>query len=207
MSNSRFWKNLHPLLRRDRKAPYEDDANYAILHAIDKELEDLETETFKSRIQSSLKSATGYYLEEFGDFFGVFRRETTESDSKYRTRIIEELDVPRGTNESIKKAIKKYLEDNTIGVKVYEPWEDIFYLNRPDSKLNGTHKMQGEYYHFAVIHVYISTPFGEDIISLINDYKPAGVTLYVTYDPSVRPDVPTEIEVLGLIADIDPDNR
>lgn len=185
MTRSRFWKNLHPLIRRDRKSPYEDDTNYAILNAIDNELKDLEEETFKSRIQSSLKTATGFFLDEYGDFFGVFRRKEDEEDEDYRERIVEAINVPRGTNDSIKKAIRSYLENNTLGIEIYEPWEDIFYLNRPPSRLNGKHKMQGKYYHFAVIDVYIGSPFGKDIVSLINDYKPAGVTLHTTYDPSL----------------------
>lgn len=185
MTKSRFWKNLHPLIRRKRKPIYEEDTNYAILNAIDKELEELEGETFKSRIQSSLKTATGFFLDEYGDFFGVFRRTDKENDEDYRDRIVEAIDIPRGTNNSIKRAIRSYLEDNTLGIEIYEPWEDIFYLNRPSSRLNGKHKMQGKYYHFAVIDIYIGSPFGEDIVSLINDYKPAGVTLFTTYDPSL----------------------
>lgn len=185
--SSRFWKNLHPLIRRKRKPIYEDDTNFAILNAIDKELEDLEEETVRSKLQSSLKTATGSFLGEYGEFFGVFRRRKDEDDELYRERIIESVDIPRGTNDSIKRAVRRYLEKNTLGIEIYEPWKDIFYLNRNTSKLNGEHKLQGDYYHFAVIDVYIGSPFEKDIVKVIDEYKPAGVTLHTTYDPSLKP--------------------
>lgn len=184
---SRFWKNLHPLIRRKRKKLYEDDTNFAILNAIDLELKDLESRTIKSKIQSSLKTSTGEFLDEYGEFFGVYREGGEVEDETYRERIIEKVNIPRGTNDSIKRAVRSYLKRNTVGIEVYEPWEDIFYLNNGGSTLNGKHKMQGEYYQFAVIDVYIGTPFEQDIVNIIDEYKPAGVKLYVTYDPNLSP--------------------
>lgn len=40
----------------------------------------------------------------------------------------------------------------------------------------------GYYYRFAVINVTIGNYFPLEIIDIINEFKPAGVKLYVTYD-------------------------
>lgn len=187
-TQSRFWRNLHPLIRRKRKPTYEDDTNYAILNAIDESLKDLEKETLKSRIQSSLKTATGKFLDEYGHFFGVCRKvHRTETDEEYRARIIGTLDITRGTNESIIRGIHRFLEDNTVDVRIEEPWKNIMFLNNPEHRMNGTQKFQGEYYHFAIINVYIGTPLEALLFDVIKQYKPAGVKFHITYDPNARP--------------------
>lgn len=185
--DSRFFNNLHPLIRRKRKPKHEEDTHFAILNAIDMSLRDLEETTINSKIQSSLKTATGKYLEEFGDFLGVYRKEwdtKIERDSEFRERIIEALDIPRGTNDSIERAVRRYLEDQSIGVEVHEMWKSITRLNDPNTKL-GSSKLQGEYYQFATIDVHVGTPFELSLVRLIEDYKPAGVKLHVTYDPNM----------------------
>lgn len=180
---SNFLNNIHPLLRRKKGEGELENTNYAILNAIDTILKDAEQETIAARDYSSLKRATGEYLEEWGQWFGIYRKTDEETDDVLRARIIEALDIPRGTNQSIKLAIRRYLEDPTVGIEIYEPWRDIFYLNR--SKLNSSANLMGDYYRFAVINISIGVPFPEDIIKVIDDFKPAGVEVHVTYDPSL----------------------
>lgn len=92
-----FLRNLHPLLRRDKNMKDNQDPNHALLDAMNSELEEVEQETIASKLQSSLKTATGEYLDNFGDWFGVYRKDN-ESDEKYRQRIIDYLLLKRGTN-------------------------------------------------------------------------------------------------------------
>lgn len=181
---SRFWKNIHPLLRREHNKTAS-DTNYGVLNAINTLLEEAEEDTIKARLQSSLKTATGEFLDEFGDWFGVYRREVDESDEDYRERIIQAINIPKGTNEAIKWGVRDFLRDHTIGIDVYEPWVDVFFLNREVSRLNGSHHLLGYYYNFAVIDVKIGKPFPEVLRQVINDYKPAGVTLHMSYEPSL----------------------
>jgi len=182
---SSFWKFLHPLLRRDRKENTTSDTNHAVLNAIGTVLEEAEEDTINAKIQSSLKTARGNYLDSWGDWFGVYRYNKEERDEDYRERIVEALNVPRGTNQSIKIAIRRYLQDHAVGIQVFEPWTDIFYLNRKESRLNGEHHLIGEYYNFAVIDVSIGEPFPVELEKIINDFKPAGVKLHLTYAPSI----------------------
>src|SRR5699024_2809954 len=139
----------------------------------------VEKDAIESKLQSSLKTATSEYLDKFGDWFGVYRR-ANEDDTTYRARIIRYLLLKRGTNNAIIEAIKDYLGRDDIDVSVYEPFTNIFYTNK--SHLNGEDHLMGYYYRFAVINVSIGDYFPIEIVDVINEFKPAGVTLYVTYD-------------------------
>ena len=174
-----FLKNLHPLLRRDRNKKDNQDPNFALIEALNEEMNQVEKDAIESKLQSSLKTATSEYLDKFGDWFGVYRR-TNEDDTAYRARIIKYLLLKRGTNNAIIEAIKDYLGRDDIDVSVYEPFTNIFYTNK--SHLNGEDHLMGYYYRFAVINVSIGDYFPVEIIDIINEFKPAGVTLYVTYD-------------------------
>lgn len=174
-----FLKNLHPLLRRDRNKKDNQDPNFALIEALNEEMNQVEKDAIESKLQSSLKTATSEYLDKFGDWFGVYRR-TNEDDTAYRARIIKYLLLKRGTNNAIIEAIKDYLGRDDIDVSVYEPFTNIFYTNK--SHLNGEDHLMGYYYRFAVINVSIGDYFPIEVVDVINEFKPAGVTLYVTYD-------------------------
>ncbi|XWX30593.1 virion structural protein [Staphylococcus phage PG-2021_16] len=174
-----FLKNLHPLLRRNRNTKDNQDPNFALIDVLNEEMNQVERDAIESKLQSSLKTATSEYLDKFGDWFGVYRR-ANEDDTTYRARIIRYLLLKRGTNNAIIDAIKDYLGRDDIDVSVYEPFTNIFYTNK--SHLNGEDHLMGYYYRFAVINVSIGDYFPVEIIDVINEFKPAGVTLYVTYD-------------------------
>lgn len=174
-----FLKNLHPLLKRDRNKKDNQDPNFALIDTLNEEMNQVEKDAIESKLQSSLKTATSEYLDKFGDWFGVYRK-TDENDDDYRARIIKYLLLKRGTNNAIIGAIKDYLGKDDIDVSVYEPFTNIFYTNK--SHLNGEDHLMGYYYRFAVINVSIGDYFPVEIIDVINEFKPAGVTLYVTYD-------------------------
>lgn len=176
-----FLDKIHPLLKRTRENKYS-DSNYAILNAIDKQLEEMELETIQSKSQSAIYTATGWFLDNaWGNWFGV-KRKTGESDSDYRDRIIEKVNVPRGTVESVKYGIREFLENEYIGIEIYEPWEDIFYLNRVESILNGKHHLIGKYYNYGVMDITVGETFPKDMLDVIDLFKPAGVTVHVNVD-------------------------
>ena len=176
---SNFLKNLHPLLRRKKNPKDNEDVNYALIKVLNEEMNLIEQDAIESKLQSSLKSSTGTYLDNFGDWFGVYRKKD-EDDEKYRARIIKYLLLKRGTNNAIIEAIKDYLEDSNADVSIYEPFRNIFYTNK--SHLNGQDHLMGYYYNFAIINVSIGSYFPVEIVDVINEFKPAGVKFYVTYD-------------------------
>lgn len=174
-----FLKHLHPLMRRKRKSNDYQDVNYAIIDALQEQITEMESDSVKSKIQSSLETATGEYLDIWGDWFGLARKEN-EQDTEYRNRIIEYFLLKRGTNNAIIKAVKDYFDDDKTDITIYEPFKNIFFTNR--SKLNGNDHLMGHYYRFAVIDVTIGRPFPAEIIDIINKFKPAGVQLFLTFD-------------------------
>lgn len=179
-----FLDKIHPLLKRTRENKYS-DSNYAVLNAIDNQLEEMELETIQSKSQSAIYTATGWFLDNaWGNWFGV-KRKTGESDSDYRDRIIEKVNVPRGTVESVKYGIREFLENEYIGIEIYEPWEDIFYLNRVESRLNGKHHLIGEYYNYGVMDITVGGTFPKDMLDVIDLFKPAGVTVHVNVDTNL----------------------
>lgn len=176
-----FLKNLHPLLRRKKNVYDNKDPNYAIIDMFSEELNSIERDALDSRIQSSLNTATGKYLDIYGDWYGLYRKDD-EKDETYRDRIIEYVLLKRGTNNSIIDAIRRFLEDEEIYVNVYEPFQNIFYTNK--SHLNGEDHLMGDYYRFAIIDITIGKRFPLEIIEEINKFKPAGVKVFFTYDSS-----------------------
>lgn len=178
---SNFLKNLHPLLKRKKNTKDNKDPHYAIINMFSEELDNLEQETIDSKIQSSLGTATGKYLDIYGDWYGLIRKKN-ELDDNYRDRIIEYVLLKRGTNNSIIGAIKRFLEDEDVYVDIYEPFKNIFYTNK--SHLNGEDHLMGDYYRFAVIDITIGKSFPLEIMDEINKFKPAGVKVYFTYDGS-----------------------
>lgn len=179
-----FFRNIHPLLRRDKRKDEYDDTNFSVLNALNYELTQAEQETIASKIQSSLESATGEYLDTWGDWFGVYRKDGWD-DEYYRGRIIRYLLLKRSTIPAIIDALVDFLEDNDAHIEIYEPWKNIFYTNK--SKLNGEDHMMGYYYRFAIIDISIDRPFPPEIIEVIKAFKPAGVLFYVRLDMSKNP--------------------
>lgn len=176
-----FWKNLHPLLRREENTN-EGSANGAVLHAIAGALSDAEKELIPSRMQSSLNTASGSYLDYWGYWFGVLRK-TKEDDDSYRYRIVQYLLLGRGTAASIIKGIKYALDDQSATITIFEPWQNIFYLDK--SKMDSIYYMQGSYYRYGVITVNIDRPLDESIWLAIQAFKPAGVRIAVVYNATL----------------------
>lgn len=97
--------------------------------------------------QLSLKSADGYWLEYWGEHFGV-RRKDGEDDAAYSQRIVVEVLRPRGNNKAIEVALfERFGQVATVvdaprrrsqtnlfngfnsfnGVKLYDATDDVYY--------------------------------------------------------------------------------
>lgn len=171
-----FWNNLHPLLKRD-KSNY-NTTNYAILSALADNLQDVEEDTVKKKIQMSLETATGDYLDTWGSWFNTFRRKD-EDDDDYRARIIKYITMARSTIPAIIDGISDALLKEDASIAIYEPWRNIFTTDV--SKLDGADHIEGYYYRFAVIDINMDIPISQAIKDAIEAFKPAGVKYYTTY--------------------------
>lgn len=171
-----FWKNLHPLLQRN-KSNY-GSTNYAVLSSLQTILGDAEEDTINKRVQLLLMNAVGDYLDVWGSWFNVFRQDG-ENDENYRDRILKYILIARSTIPAIIDGIGFTLTKQSANIAVYEPWRNIFTLNK--SKLNGYDHLEGFYYRYAVIDVNMDIPVTQAIKDAIMAFKPAGVTMHTTY--------------------------
>jgi hypothetical protein len=173
-----FLKHLLPAWKRGIEDKRK--ANAAILASLDRELKDSEKASIEGRVLMSLNTSSGEWLEQYGKIFGVPRKDD-EADGDYRQRIINYVLLRRGTIPAIKDAIREFLQDFDSHIEIYEPFNNVFVLNQ--SKLNGPDNFLGEYYTVAVMDIKISRPFPVSIVDVINEFKPAGVTVRLTYRP------------------------
>ncbi|MCB5366930.1 hypothetical protein [Collinsella aerofaciens] len=155
-------------------------ANAAILSAIDTELKDSEADAISTSVLMSLDTATGEWLDQYGNIFGVIRQDD-EEDNAYRERIKSYILLERGTIPAIMDAIRNFLQDTTSYINIYEPYNNIFFLNK--SKLNSYDSLLGEYYTVAVIDVQFTNAFPIAIGEVISKFKPAGVSVHMTRKP------------------------
>ncbi|ASR79562.1 hypothetical protein KAMFAM_112 [Bacillus phage Kamfam] len=174
-----FTKYLHPLWRT--LLTKDGDTHNAVLASLEDAFKTVEGDAIDSRLEASLPTATGEWLDEFGDIFGVFRKDG-EKDDDYRRRIVNYILIERGTTVSIEDAIQKFLDDPTAKIEIYEPYKNVFILNK--SKLNGEDHILGRYYTSAVIDVRLMKHVPLELLDEIEKYKPAGVKAMVTRNPN-----------------------
>jgi hypothetical protein len=173
-----FLKHLLPAWKRGIEDKRK--ANAAILASLNRELKDSEKAAIEGKVLMSLNTSSGEWLDQYGKIFGVPRKDD-EADETYRQRIINYVLLRRGTIPAIKDAIREFLQDFDSHIEIYEPYNNVFVLNQ--SKLNGPDHFLGKYYTVAVMDIKIARPFPVSIVDVINDFKPAGVTVRLTYRP------------------------
>ncbi|AMW62143.1 hypothetical protein PHRODO_102 [Bacillus phage Phrodo] len=189
-----FMKYLHPLWKT--RLTKDSNPHNVVLASLDDMLQSVATDAIESKKDARLETATGQWLDEFGDKFGVFRKDN-ESDDTYRQRIINFILIERGTVLSIEDAIKKYLNDPTTKVEIYEPYKNVFILNK--SKLNGEDHLLGKYYTTAVIDARFTENVPLDVLSEIEKFKPAGVKAKLSRLPNRKNDdaIPIEKKIIN----------
>lgn len=177
-----FLKNIHPLLKRSRKYST-DDPNGAFLGAIDTTLSEIERDTIQAKVNGSLKTATGEFLELWGDWHGI-TRSLGETDTELRDRITNVIKEPRGTVQSIIDGVRHFMGRTDVAVFAQETWQDIFWLN--SSRLNSESHLMGDIYRYGVVLITIDKNYPAYILELIALYKPAGVTVIVNYSETYQ---------------------
>ncbi|ADH03185.1 gp39 [Bacillus phage W.Ph.] len=174
-----FVKYLHPLWKSMLSKV--NDSHTAVVTSIDDAFTQAEKDAMELVKDANLETASGEWLDEYGNIFGVFRKDN-EKDDDYRRRIINWILTERGTVGSIKDAIEKWLDDPEAEVEIYEPFKNVFFLNK--SKLNGPDHLLGRYYTSAVIDIRFTKHVPVEIIDEIRKFKAAGVTAKLTRLPN-----------------------
>ena len=182
---------LHPVWRdafKSDKFSDKTELNKAVLDVFDEELQKVEDDTIHSKAQSFLSTASDEWLDYWGSWFGL-RREDNQSDEDYRKALINHVKHARSTVPALKEAIAHFLKTNIKNVNIYEPYNDVFFLD--DSNLDSDkYLISDDYYTYGVIDIQISVPFPPDVIDIINWFRPAGVLFVLTYRQGAGIDAP-----------------
>lgn len=155
----------------------------AIIGAIDYTLSQVKDDTIMSKQESLLNEAEGPFLDYWGSWFGLNRKDGW-SDDTYRAAIKSHVTHPRSTVEGIRQAIINYFDLNMSDVYIYEPFRDIFRWNR--GKWNSSYKFHSTYYDTAVIDVQLGKNVPSSIQDLLNWFRMAGVLWVVSYNGSAH---------------------
>lgn len=154
------------------------DVHRGLLGALKQMLVTTEQDIIDGTRQVFLANANSWALDLYGDWVGESRK--GELDDTYRARIIEKITLGRNTVGNIIKGIKREVNDPDLTVSVYEPWRNIFILNK--SFLNGADRLMGKFYRYAVVQVTLNKYVNALELQMIADkYKSAGVSLVFVY--------------------------
>lgn len=158
------------------------DVHMGLLGALKQMLVTTEQDIIDGTQQMFLANANSWALDLYGDWVGESRK--GELDDTYRARIIEKITLGRSTVGNIIKGIKREINDPDLTVSVYEPWRNIFILNK--SFLNGADRLMGKFYRYAVVQVTLNKYVNALELQMIADkYKSAGVMVLFTYSDSI----------------------
>ena len=132
------------------------------------------------RLEMCLSTATGYWLDSWGDYFSVYRK-SGETDEHYSKRIIDSVIQPKSTIPAIKDNIADYLNSTyhknytRKDITVREPWKDIAKYSHKGTLSNDARFFSGDYYCHAVMDISIPEEITKELIDLVNSVKAAGV--------------------------------
>lgn len=159
-----------------RKTGSGTEVHNAFLGAIKNSIISTEQDLVDNVKQVYISNATGKLLDLYGKWIGLSRK-TEETDDSYRSRLLDLIVTERVTIKGIIAGIKTDLNDPELDVSIYEPWRNIFILNK--SLLNGPDHIMGDFYRYAIIQVTINKYVPQETLNkILKNYKAAGVQVY-----------------------------
>lgn len=132
------------------------------------------------RLEMCLSTATGYWLDCWGDYFSVYRK-SDEADEHYSKRIIDSVIQPKSTIPAVKDNIVDFLNSEynknytREDISIKEPWREIAKYSHKGTLSNDTRFFSGDYYCHAVMDISVPEEVTKELIDLVNSVKAAGV--------------------------------
>ena len=133
-----------------------------------------------ARLEMCLSTATGYWLDYWGEFFSVYRK-SGEEDRHYSKRIVDSVIQPKSTIPAIKDNIVDYLNSKYYknytreDIRVKEPWSEVAKYSHKGALSKDARFCSGDYYCHAVLDINIPEEVTNDLVDLVNSVKAAGV--------------------------------
>jgi hypothetical protein len=129
-------------------------------------------------IQSEITSATGEYLDEWAQWFGIYRN-TNETDDSLRTRTLASVTNRSATIPALIDAVKRVMGDDTL-VEVSETYKDLRIFNV--STYSGTGKYQDtNTTRLGVVQININKRSTQQLVDEINRTRASGISVILQY--------------------------
>lgn len=132
------------------------------------------------RLEMCLNTASGYWLDCWGEYFSVYRK-SGETDEHYSKRIIDSVIQPKSTIPAVKDSIVDYLNSEynqnytRDDVIIKEPWKDLAKYSHKGTLSNTARFFSEDYWCHAVMDISIPEKITDDLVDLVNSVKAAGV--------------------------------
>jgi hypothetical protein len=157
-----------------------------ITDAIDNTLEMTSQDIAFLDLEYNIATSTGYCLDEWGSWFGVYRK-IMESDASVRYRIMSKVVRPTTTIPALQLAVSGYYNE-VLGSEIYQPsdipiLEPYTLLKTFSGKggFSGRHRYPDDgLYRYNVIQITVPDNPTEELIRIINDTKACGIKVYYT---------------------------
>jgi len=161
-----------------KRANVVNEEHLAMINTIEKTLSQIKDDTDLIKLEMLISSATGDWLNTWGDWFGV-KRLIEEPDELYRKRILAVITKPKNTVPALIATARAYIGDENANVQVYEPHNDLRKFNV--SKWGSQDRYQdGEYYSVGVADIHIPVPVTPVLRRTVDQAKAAGIRVYYT---------------------------
>lgn len=182
MAKLTFLAYLRGIYQTILKSTSTHQVHYAIIQSIYDSFIMARDDVDQMRLEMCITTATGRWLDYWGDYFGVYRK-ANEVDDAYAQRIIDSVKKPKATIPAIKDHLKDYINEvngtdyTRDDIIIREPWKDIAKYSHKGALSNDARFFSGNYYSHAVIEISIPVELTQDIIDLALAVKAAGVKI------------------------------
>lgn len=157
-----------------------------ITDSIDKVLETTSKDIAFLELEYNISTSTGYCLDEWGSWFGVYRQ-LQESDISVRKRILSKVVRPTTTIPALQQAVAGYYNDlhgsplyNPSDISILEPYILLKTFSGRGG-FSGSHMYPDDgLYRYNVIQITVPQTPTEELIRIVNDTKACGVKVYYT---------------------------
>jgi len=132
-------------------------------------------------------TATGKYLDKWGQFYGISRYQD-EDDEQYRKRLILEITSAKLTVASMIRTITLFSPDLSENeISIFEPFRELLPLNNGFTTNNSI--LPGyTYWTWGIVDVQTQKPVSERAKQKLEEYKAAGVIItYSNLFPYISP--------------------
>lgn len=176
----RIWRNYPSfLITEDRRSII-----HSLTEAIRYSIELSEEGIRDASLMMYLETATGEYLDAWGEAFGIIRA-SGEDDDAYRQRILFELTALRQTKEGLQKIAAFYSKTLTEHeVVIFEPHTELHALSG-QFRINRSIIPGYRYWTWAIIDIQTSRELSEEVKRHLEASKAFGIKIqYTIYHPS-----------------------